>query len=115
MTDNAIPVREKHGFHVLQPVGALTVSVLVDFRKAIEKVMTSKQAFVAIDLTQVSKIDSSAIGLLRNVNLRISEKSGMLCIFGMKPELQEILKVTNLQSEFRVLKDEQEFDESFEI
>jgi anti-anti-sigma factor len=109
------PVRTKHGFTIIAPEESLTVATLYSFRKTIETRMEKDEHFFALDFKNIQRIDSSALGLLRNISRKLSERSGMLCIFNAIPEINEMFTITDLQSLVRVFPGEKEFDEAFEI
>jgi anti-anti-sigma factor len=115
MDEQAIPIKEKCGFKILQPRGALTVAGLMFFRKTVETLLTDKNKYIAVDFKNVSKMDSSTLGLLRNVSSKISSQAGMLCLFNASAEIREMLKVTNMEEMVNLLADEKTFEQTFNL
>jgi anti-sigma B factor antagonist len=56
-------------------------------------------ARIALDLTRVDFLDSSGLGALVGL-LKTVRPTGELILFGLKPSVQEILRLTHLDSVF---------------
>jgi anti-sigma B factor antagonist len=77
-------------------VGADTAD---QFRTQILKDLPREGARVALDLTLVEFMDSSGLGALVSL-LKAVRPTGELVLFGLKPSVQEILRLTHLDSVF---------------
>jgi len=58
-----------------------------------------ENAHVAIDLTQVDFVDSSGLGALVSL-LKIVRPKGEMVLFGLRPGVKEILRLTYLDAVF---------------
>ena len=56
-------------------------------------------ARIALDLSRVDFLDSSGLGALVSL-LKVVRPTGELVLFGLKPSVQEILRLTHLDSIF---------------
>lgn len=108
-------IKEKNGFKVILPNDDLTIMGFLEFRQKIEELISGENHFVAIDLANVKRIDSSTLGLMRNISSHLNEKSGMLCLFNLNPDIEDLFNVTGLSEVLRVCKDEKEFDKNYSL
>lgn len=69
------------------------------FRAQVLKDVPREGARVALDLSQVEFMDSSGLGALVSL-LKAVRPTGELVLFGLKPSVQEILRLTHLDSVF---------------
>jgi anti-sigma B factor antagonist len=70
-----------------------------EFRSKVIAAIPREGARVALDLSQVEFMDSSGLGALVSL-LKAVRPSGELVLFGLKPSVQEILRLTHLDSVF---------------
>ncbi len=70
-----------------------------EFRAKVHGEIPREGARVALDLTQVEFMDSSGLGALVSL-LKAVRPSGELVLFGLKPSVQEILRLTHLDTVF---------------
>ncbi len=90
--------------------GAFVVRVLNDIRKVFEKVERNQNPCVALDLTNTSYIDSSAITLLLNFQKRLGNAQGKLVIFGPSEDIQGIFSIVNLEESVNIFSSRSEFE-----
>lgn len=69
------------------------------FRSKVLGLMPREGARVALDLSRVGFLDSSGLGALVSL-LKLVRPTGELVLFGLKPSVQEILRLTHLDSVF---------------
>jgi anti-sigma B factor antagonist len=69
------------------------------FRSKVLGLMPREGARIALDLTRVGFLDSSGLGALVSL-LKTVRPTGELVLFGLKPSVQEILRLTHLDSVF---------------
>lgn len=60
---------------------------------------------LAVDFTDVGMITSVGIGMLVTLHNKTKAGKGMLTLFGMRPEIAELLKLTRLDRMFTIVKD----------
>ena len=65
---------------------------------------------IAIDMTGVSQLDSSAITILVNFQRRIIQKDGLLVLFGMHGDIAEIFSIVGIDKMFRICGSREEFE-----
>jgi len=90
--------------------GAFVVRVLSDIRKVFENVERNPNPYVALDLTNTSYIDSSAITLLLNFQKRLRSAQGKLVIFGPSEDIQGIFSIVNLEESVTILPSRSDFE-----
>jgi anti-sigma B factor antagonist len=71
-----------------------------EFKNKVTAAIPADSARLAIDLTQVDFVDSSGLGALVSL-LKAVRPSGDLVLFGMRPGVKEILRLTHLDAVFR--------------
>jgi HptB-dependent secretion and biofilm anti anti-sigma factor len=71
------------------------------FRKAYEAVPKGGAAFI-VDMTDVTAIDSSALGLLVILKEYAGGSTGQVRILGCRPEIKKVLAIANFQRMFRI-------------
>ncbi|MEL7472823.1 MAG: STAS domain-containing protein [Planctomycetota bacterium] len=61
---------------------------------------------IAIDVSEIAFLASAGIGSFVSINKQATEHAGKMALFGLKPELLEILKVTRLHKLFALARSE---------
>jgi anti-sigma B factor antagonist len=104
------PIRlstEAHGSVVLVRVDE--TQILADraasFRSFLHAAIPAEGGRVGIDLTKVDFLDSSGLGALVSL-LKAVRPEGELVLFGVRPSVREILRLTHLDSVFPCETDE---------
>ena len=69
------------------------------FRSKVFSNVPREGARIALDLSRVAFLDSSGLGALVSL-LKTVRPTGELVLFGLKPSVQEILRLTHLDSVF---------------
>ena len=109
-----IKIHEKGNYGVLELKGNLDMYTSVEVKNAIGKLPVKEGYTVVLDLSGVSFIDSSGIGMLIKVLNEIKAKKGAFYIAGMKPVIEKVFKVAGLMGYFSFLSDE-EFREKYPV
>ena len=55
-----------------------------------------------LDFATVDHLSSAALGALINVNSRIRQKNGQLRLANIKPQIEEVFKITKLDKLFKI-------------
>lgn len=76
--------------------GKFVVKNLIRIRQAFEEAEKYPHLKTAIELSNVTHIDSSAITLLANYQKRLLEKGSGAMIFGAAPHINEIFSIVGL-------------------
>jgi anti-sigma B factor antagonist len=95
---------------VLKPSGDVRVRNMLVLRKEFEELADRPKVRVAVDLSDVTFLDSSAIGLFTNVANRLGAGGGMLFLFGCNKDLGDLLEMTNIGEIVPVLRDLEELE-----
>jgi len=91
---------ENKGEILLARVDELQIGAeIADEFKARIRAKLPESGRVAIDLSKVDFVDSSGLGALVSL-LKIVRPEGELCLFGIRPSVQEILRLTHLDAVF---------------
>lgn len=92
---------EKKGTVVVVHVADTQVGADIadEFRMRVQAEIPEEGAQVAMDLSQVDFMDSSGLGVLVSL-LKAVRPSGDLVLFGMRPSVAEILRLTHLDAVF---------------
>jgi anti-sigma B factor antagonist len=72
-----------------------------------------KPIALIVDLANVEMVSSAMLGKLILLQRRIDSSGGRLCLCGLRPALQDVLRTTNLERLFRVARDRREARELF--
>ncbi|MFN7020643.1 MAG: STAS domain-containing protein [Phycisphaerales bacterium] len=65
----------------------------------------SRQWRLALDLSEVTLLASMGLGMLVTLHKECSNNSGRLAIFGLSPDIQQLLKITHLERILKVAPD----------
>jgi anti-sigma B factor antagonist len=84
----------------LQPLrlrGRLDASTVTDVRAAVyERIESTTTSDVVLDLTDVTLVDQTGLGMLVAAHLRLQREGRMLVLRGCTPAMHRILAVTRL-------------------
>lgn len=81
---------------VVKPIGELRVQFIADYRKALGALEINHGGNIAIDLSDISFIDSSGIGLLVNFAKRLKTKRRSLYLFNFSTDIKDLLDIANI-------------------
>ncbi|NOZ57009.1 MAG: STAS domain-containing protein [Calditrichaeota bacterium] len=98
---------------VLHPHGELDVHTCNPLREDIERYIQSGQAQLVVDLSDVTYLDSSALGVLVT-GLKLARKSGgALKLSGLQSNVRKIFDLTRLSKFFEIYDDPDSAASSF--
>jgi anti-sigma B factor antagonist len=66
-----------------------------------------------VDLSNVEMISSAMLGKIILLLRRVESSGGRLCLCGLRPVIQDVLRTTNLDRLFHVARDRREARETF--
>lgn len=89
--------------------GAFTIKSTTLVQTTLERALKESHPLLALDLTHVPFLDSSAIGAIISAKKQIEQKSGYLCIFGANEAISEIFDTVRLGKHITIYKDKVEF------
>ena len=91
-SDNLVVSREKWGeWEIIILNGQFVVKSFSLLRKHFSEIEAVPNPKVAMDLSQVIQLDSSALTVLLNFQKRLQEKNGRIVIIGPNEEIKETL------------------------
>lgn len=107
-----INVTEK-GSHILFELeGSLDIYTSLDLKAALEDHVKSENPDIVIDMSKLTYIDSSGIGILIKALNYVQGLNGKLCVANLKPAIEKVFKVSGLTSYFEIL-NQDEFKERY--
>ncbi|WP_435748128.1 STAS domain-containing protein [Nocardioides sp. SYSU DS0663] len=96
-----LSVSREGDWAVVQARGEIDLATVGAFRTALQDLMVEGAVQVAVDLSGVSFIDSSALGALVAAHRRARGLGGSLAIAGPQPPVARILELTGLDRVLR--------------
>lgn len=90
--------------------GKFIVKNLALIRSHFEQAGQTQLPSIAIDMSGVSQLDSSAITLLVNFQRRVIQKDGLLVLFGLRSDIAEIFSIVGLDKMFRICSTREDFE-----
>ena len=95
--------REAGGYTILVLRGEVDVYTAPQFREAIDKILTPGQLHLIVDMSGISYIDSSGLGILLSAIKRVRPKGGTVNLVGCNSAIDRVLRITNLNTVFNVV------------
>jgi len=87
-------VSERSGITVVKPAGPIDVSQALDFRDLLGSLITGAEARVLVDLSEVTLIDSSAIGVLVTAHRRADGAGAAFALAGASGPVARVFDLT---------------------
>jgi anti-sigma B factor antagonist len=109
-----ITCRTVDGIQVVDLKGRLTIGQEdLDFRAELDKLVAAGKLRVALNFSDVSKLDTTGLGTLLFALAKLRKASGKLAIFELKTTHIELLTEARLETVFEVFHDEHDAIDSF--
>ena len=98
---------ENKGEIVLARVDEIHIGAEIadEFKVRVQEALPETGGLLAVDLSKVDFMDSSGLGALVSL-LKTVRPEGEIVLFGIRPSVQEILRLTHLDAVFRREADE---------
>jgi anti-anti-sigma factor len=113
MSLHIIP-REHEGIEILDLNGRLTLGQEdLDFRSELDGLVKAGKFRVALNLSDLHKLDTTGLGTLLFALAKLRKAGGNLAMFNMKPTHIELLTEARLEAVFEVFRDEQDAIDNF--
>jgi anti-sigma B factor antagonist len=106
-------IRHAEDVSFLEINGQLTSFESAAFREAVNNLLHQGHKNIVLNLTGLEYLDSSGIGELVRNYMTVVKKSGAMRVVGLRPRVQEILRVTQLYQVFPEFPDEASARQSF--
>lgn len=95
-----ISTRTENGTATVAVIGELDIATAPDLSSHLDGVLLGRHQRILIDLSGVSFIAASGLGLLVTVRLRAERQHTALVLTGLSPTVQRLLKITKLDGHF---------------
>jgi len=93
---------ENDKLYTISVDGDFSFSLLHEFRKAYSSKEAEAAIKVVIDMRKTETIDSSALGMLLNMQTHLNKKDGEIKIINCNPVVGNIFNITNFGKKFSV-------------
>src|SRR5947207_1345809 len=87
---------------VVSPAGDIDLAVARDFGNHLRRLVEAGKTRIVLDLTNVSFLDSTALGVLLSAHRRARQAGGALAIVALDDNLSRIFELTGLDGVFQV-------------
>jgi anti-sigma B factor antagonist len=106
--------REQEGIEILDLKGHLTLGQEdLDFRAELDRLATAGKIRVALNLSELHKLDTTGLGTLLFALAKLGKAGGNLAVFNLKPSHIELLIAAKLETAFDAFQGEQDAINSF--
>jgi len=109
--DLSIAVEKRRGWHIIVLTGKFVVKTIALVRKQFDAIEPGKSPSVAVDLTRVTQLDSSALTTILNFQKRLGEKNGRVVVVGPDEGIRETLFVVGFNLAVTIYSTRTEFEQ----
>jgi anti-anti-sigma factor len=95
-------VSQHDGATVIKLAGEIDMNHSPAVHQSLVEVLTAKPARLIIDLTAVSYMDSSGVGILVDALRRMRASNGKLALVAVAPRVLSVLQITKLDQFFEM-------------
>jgi anti-anti-sigma factor len=99
-------------WRILSIKGEFVVRYLAHVRRHLDQLAEEESPRVALDLTQTSCVDSSAITLMLNYYRRLKARNGDVVLFGAADETKSVFSIVGLEASMTIYDTRAEFEET---
>jgi anti-sigma B factor antagonist len=107
----SIEFKRVGSYFVLSPKGDIDLYNVSFFKKELFKIIDKENTRVAVDLKDVSYMDSSGIGALVAGHKKLKNKGGTFVIYNINDDILNIVKLATLDRFFNIKDTEEELDQ----
>jgi anti-sigma B factor antagonist len=104
---------EWNTWQIINLKGRFVVKSFNLVRKILDEIESRPQPKVAVDMSNVVQIDSSALTILLNLQKRLKEKQGQVAIIGPNAEISETFSIVGFSLAVPVYSSRAIFEKSF--
>ena len=108
-----IQEQEKISYYLISIDGILTISEITALKNTILAAMSTGHDKIAIEMSNITHIDSSGIGLLLNVSKKLKKTEGHLALVSVTEEIMELLSITLPLDQFDVFSSIPELEKAY--
>lgn len=106
-----VGTRTYKNWRIIAPEGKFIVQNLISVRTVFEQAAIGDSPHIAIDMSGVERLDSSAISLLMNFRSRIEQNGGALALFGLCDDIREVFSIVGIEKVFKIYETRAEFED----
>jgi len=106
--DLGIDVRTIEGVAILDVVGEVDLYTAPQLEEGLRRAATASPPLVAVNLTRVTYIDSTALRVLTDGQKRVRERRGAIVVIADQPTIKKIFRITGLGTIVPVVATERE-------
>ncbi len=111
----SIDSEERGTYYFFRFSGVLSAQTVVDVRNSLEKALGTGANRIGIDLSMVTHVDSTGIGLLINLMKRMAKEGGQ-CLFASPSQaVRTVIKATNTDRVLPLVSSVEDFDSRFDV
>jgi anti-anti-sigma factor len=111
--DLSVTVKELNGWHLIVLNGKFVVKTLSLVRKVFDSLQSRKILSVALDLTCVTQIDSSALTVMLNLQKRLQQNNSRMALIGPNEIIKETLFMVGFNLAIPIYNTLAEFEQCF--
>ena len=109
-----ITSRDVEGIQIVHLKGRLTFGQEdLDFRAELDKLVAAGELRVALNFSDLRKLDTTGLGTLLFALAKLQKAGGKLAVFGLKTSHIELLTEARLETVFELFRDEHDAIDSF--
>jgi anti-sigma B factor antagonist len=99
----AISERREGAIPIVAVDGEIDIAVAPELRRHLEDLLDKGNASIVVDLTGVSFLDSTALGVLISILKRCHAADGELCLVANDPQVLRVFEITGLTDVFSIV------------
>jgi anti-sigma B factor antagonist len=99
----AISQREDGAIPIVLVEGEIDIAVAPQLRNHLESLLDGGNASIVVDLSGVSFLDSTALGVLISTLKRCHASEGELCLVATDPQVLRVFEITGLTDVFCIV------------
>lgn len=106
--DLQIRVRTIEGVTILDVIGEVDLYTAPQLEEGLRKAAGAPAPLLAVNLSAVAYLDSTALRVLTNVHKQVQERQGAMVVIAGQPTIQKIFRITGLGTVLHVVATERE-------
>jgi anti-anti-sigma factor len=110
--DLSITVDELPGWELIVLTGKFVIKTIALVRKVFDSLQSRKNLSIALDLSRVSQIDSSALTVMLDLQKRLQQKNSLLALIGPNEMIKETLFMVGFNHAVTIYNTRAEFEQS---
>jgi anti-sigma B factor antagonist len=99
----AISQRREGAIPIVAVEGEIDIAVAPELRRHLEELLDQGNTSIVVDLTGVSFLDSTALGVLISILKRCHASEGELCLVANDPQVLRVFEITGLTDVFSIV------------